>query len=204
MGSGKRASMREGPLAALFRKTETEGLEDGAEAPARPAAEPPEDAPKIPSPQERLRHAFSSDLPENLMAPPSHEPAAVEHAYSSWDGSGPVGKPRSIGLIILLTIVTLGIWTLIWSYQNGEELKHHARTGIGGIGYLFITLLISPVTMFLMAGEVEQLYRREGKEPPITTIWGLWFLLPIVGLFIWYIRIQKSLNEYWVAHGAIA
>ena len=27
MGSGKRASMREGPLAALFRKTETEGLE---------------------------------------------------------------------------------------------------------------------------------------------------------------------------------
>ena len=27
MGSGKRASMREGPLANLFRKTETEGLE---------------------------------------------------------------------------------------------------------------------------------------------------------------------------------
>ena len=26
--AGKRASMREGPLAALFRKTETEGLED--------------------------------------------------------------------------------------------------------------------------------------------------------------------------------
>ena len=95
MAGSKRASMREGPLAALFRKTETEGLEDGAEAPARPAgAEPREDAPKIPSPQERLRHAFSSDLPENLMAPPSHEPAAVEHAYSSWDGSGPVGKPQ--------------------------------------------------------------------------------------------------------------
>ena len=116
--------------------------------------------------------------------------------------SGPVGKPRSTGLIILLTIVTLGIWTIVWSYQNGDELKKHAGTGIGGIGYLFITLLISPVTMFLMAGEVEQLYRREGKEPPITTIWGLWFLLPIIGLFIWYIRIQKSLNEYWVAHGA--
>ena len=28
MGSGKRASMREGPLANLFRKTETEGLQD--------------------------------------------------------------------------------------------------------------------------------------------------------------------------------
>jgi cell division protein FtsZ len=94
MAGSKRASMREGPLAALFRKTETEGLEDGAEPPARPAAEPSADAPKIPSPQERLRHAFSSDLPENLMAPPSHEPAAVEHQYASWDGSGPVGKPQ--------------------------------------------------------------------------------------------------------------
>ena len=30
MGSGKRASMREGPLANLFRKTETEGLEPRA------------------------------------------------------------------------------------------------------------------------------------------------------------------------------
>jgi membrane-bound metal-dependent hydrolase YbcI (DUF457 family) len=136
--------------------------------------------------------------------PPPPTPAFAPSAAVAVAGSGPVGKPRSIGLIILLTIVTLGIWTLIWSFQNGKELKNHAKTGVGGVGYLVITLLISPLTMFLMAGEVEQLYRREGKEPPITTIWGLWFLLPIVGLFIWYIRIQKSINEYWVAHGAPA
>ena len=36
--AGKRASMREGPLAALFRKTEAEGLEDGAAPSASPAA----------------------------------------------------------------------------------------------------------------------------------------------------------------------
>ena len=44
MASGKRASMREGPLAALFRKTETEGLEDGDAVqapPAQPRAEEP-------------------------------------------------------------------------------------------------------------------------------------------------------------------
>ena len=40
MGSGKRASMREGPLAALFRKTETEGLE-GAPPPRAAAAAAP-------------------------------------------------------------------------------------------------------------------------------------------------------------------
>lgn len=116
--------------------------------------------------------------------------------------AGPVGKPRSPLLVILLTIVTFGIWTIVWSYQNGDELKRHSDKGLGGVAYLFITLLISPVTMFLLASEVEQLYRREGKEPPITAIWGLWFLLPIIGNFIWYFRIQKSINEYWTAHGA--
>jgi len=40
MASGKRASMREGPLAALFRKTETDGLEDPQAAATPPAPEP--------------------------------------------------------------------------------------------------------------------------------------------------------------------
>lgn len=117
-------------------------------------------------------------------------------------GPGQLGKPRSPWLVLLVSIVTFGIWTIVWSYQNGDEIKRHAGTGLGGVAYLFITLLISPVTMFLLAGEVEQLYRREGKEPPITTIWGLWFLLPLIGNLIWYFRIQRSINDYWSAHGS--
>jgi len=105
-------------------------------------------------------------------------------------------------LVLLLSVVTLGVWTIVWSYQNGEELKRHANTGLGGVAYLFVTLLISPVTMFLMASEVEQLYRRKGVQPPITTIWGLWFLLPLIGNLIWYVRIQHAINDYWVDAGA--
>jgi hypothetical protein len=134
---------------------------------------------------------------ETASTPPTPPPAPT----SSAGATGPLGTQRSIGMTIFLTIVTLGIWTWVWSYQNGEELKRHANTGLGGVAYLLITLFIAPVTMFLMAGEVEQLYRREGKEPPITTIWGLWFLLPIIGNLIWYVRIQKSINDYWTAHG---
>jgi cell division protein FtsZ len=68
--------MREGPLAALFRRTDEEGEEapkQEAEStpPAPPAAEPEAEvaSPTIPSPQERLRHAFSADIPENVLSP---------------------------------------------------------------------------------------------------------------------------------------
>jgi hypothetical protein len=116
-------------------------------------------------------------------------------------GGRQLGKRRSIWLVILLSVVTCGIWTIVWSFQNGDELQRWAGKGLGGLVYLLITIFISPVTMFLMAGEVEQLYRDEGQEPPITTIWGLWFLLPIIGNIIWYVRIQNALNDYWTAHG---
>jgi cell division protein FtsZ len=86
MPTGKRASMREGPLAALFRKTaeDTPGEERKQQEPEpqQPKAresepEPPaEPERRIPSPQERLRHAFSADIPENVMERPApHKPA---------------------------------------------------------------------------------------------------------------------------------
>jgi cell division protein FtsZ len=90
MGSGKRASMREGPLAALFRKTETEGLEarrPEGEPPA--AAEPELPARATPTPQERLRNAFSSDVPGDMMAPPEEPvrevppPSAADYQWGS-------------------------------------------------------------------------------------------------------------------------
>ncbi len=80
----KRASMREGPLAALFRKTETEGIgEPQAGAPAdSDGADAAPAAPAPPSAQERLREAFSSELPSDILeiratrAPRKHAPPA--------------------------------------------------------------------------------------------------------------------------------
>ena len=115
---------------------------------------------------------------------------------------GPIGKPRSVPLTILVSIVTFGIWTWVWSYWNGDELKRYRSEGLGGVGYLIITIIFSPITMFLMANEVENMYRAEGEEPRITTVWGLWFLLPIIGNIIWYVRIQNAINMFWQDRGA--
>jgi cell division protein FtsZ len=77
MATGKRASMREGPLADLFRKTE--------EAAPAPRPEPPREEPRVPSPQERLRHAFSADIPDDIMERPvEREPEFHEPEVRSW------------------------------------------------------------------------------------------------------------------------
>jgi cell division protein FtsZ len=138
MATGKRASMREGPLADLFRRTtednppRSEESEPGSQgapasapeptspaarsiqppldrlepehqappAPAEPPAEPPAPAEprrrsiphpslsadmaapepttperEIRSPQERLRHAFAADIPDNMLDRPSRDRA---------------------------------------------------------------------------------------------------------------------------------
>jgi cell division protein FtsZ len=109
--------MREGPLAALFRKTaepEPDDLERerdperDLDAPPHPALkgrseEPAEDlAP--PTPRERLRNAFSSEIPENVMERPGARPVmdeyARDHPASAGDGAIADGQPviRVVGV----------------------------------------------------------------------------------------------------------
>ena len=135
---------------------------------------------------------YTTDVTDASVPTPPVQPAPGT-------GHGPIGKPRSIGLTILVSVVTLGIWTWVWSFSNGEELRNYRRDGVGGGVFLIITIFISPVTMFLMANEVEKLYADEGQEPRIVTLWGLWFLLPLIGHIIWYVRIQRAINEFWQA-----
>jgi len=158
MANPKRASMREGPLAALFRKTEElekdspaaqqpaadaataadasepvvkESLPQAPVAPS-PATQPSrsqtepaqvehprdsgvphpslrpsideEQSTRIPSPQERLRHAFSSEIPENLMdRDAAHAPARdvpVREEPRPFGEAMPVAQPviRVVGV----------------------------------------------------------------------------------------------------------
>jgi cell division protein FtsZ len=190
MASGKRASMREGPLAALFRRTdENEEPEETPPAPAadeRPEPEAPQpraaspapaapgpatpagqqerrapqppaqqrphdpqrqapqqrpplkepqdreppphpretgyphpslgatpapvefDEPRPPTPRERLRHAFTSDIPDNILEPPAEEPydeqsrdlRVASDEPTPWGRARPTGQPvlRVVGV----------------------------------------------------------------------------------------------------------
>jgi cell division protein FtsZ len=139
MANAKRASMREGPLAALFRKTEGVDEQPPQESADTPAATPsaeatresaarerraapvhpresglphpalgaspdaPAEPRRVPTPQERLRHAFSSEIPESLMDPPSGRPVMDSYSRSHDEATsapGVAGRPviRVVGV----------------------------------------------------------------------------------------------------------
>jgi cell division protein FtsZ len=109
MAQSKRASMREGPLAALFSKTEEEqqarepeeqptakeaAEESSGQEPEEPPAkaDPPrapeaveedDDVPQIPTPRERLRNVFSAEIPANMMERSSDAPATAAGAAAA-------------------------------------------------------------------------------------------------------------------------
>jgi cell division protein FtsZ len=141
MSAPRRASMREGPLAALFRKTEDlDGPQEGTREPHEQAASSPAgdggagparltrpresalphpalsastfapDEPepvRVPSPQERLRHAFSSELPQNVMDRPSVEESLLDRAmiddYAD-EQARPSSRPASVGQPVIRVV----------------------------------------------------------------------------------------------------
>ncbi len=111
--------------------------------------------------------------------------------------TGPLGHPRGIGFGILLAIVTFWIYTFYWVFKTQEEVKEHSGIGIGGVVGLVIYILISPVTWFVIPSEVGKMYQADGRAAPLTGWTGLWLLLPLVGTFVWFIKVQGALNRYW-------
>ena len=111
---------------------------------------------------------------------------------------------HSTGLTILLMIVTLGIWGFFWTYRTNEDLKRYNGDGIGGWLGVVIYLLLSIILMFTIPNEVKNAYERDGRPAPVSAVWGLWFLLPIIGNFVWYLKVQSALNDFWTSKGASA
>lgn len=55
-----------------------------------------------------------------------------------------MAQPRNIGTSILLAIVTLEIYTFVWTYKRHQEMKEHSGEGVGGVLSLVIYILSRP------------------------------------------------------------
>lgn len=123
---------------------------------------------------------------------------------TSASNTGPLGKPRGIGFGILIFIITFGLYSLYWVFKTQEEVKNHSGQGVGGVLGLVIYIVVSPITWFLVPSEVGKMHTQDGRTAPFTGWTGLWLLLPIIGAFVWFIKVQGALNRYWESKTASA
>ena len=121
--------------------------------------------------------------------------------------TGPLGNRRGVGFGILMFIVTLGFYSWYWAFKTQEEMKEHSGQGIGGVLGLVIWILLNPVSAFVIPSEIGAMYRKDGRESPVTGWTGLWlfpFGFLIVTAIVWFVKVQGSLNDYWEAKGVPA
>ena len=156
----------------------------------------PPSPPDAPVPADAVPDEGSAGAP---AAPPAPPPPVVTYGQVPPTLNEVYYKA---GVNILLTIVTCGIWFCVYAYRTHGDLKRYKGDGLGEVAGLLLGLFISPVIMFTIPHEIEQMYQREGRESPVSTLWGLWFLLPFIGWIIWFPKVQRALNEFWISKGS--
>jgi high-affinity nickel permease len=112
---------------------------------------------------------------------------------------GAVGKIRSSVAVILLSIITFGIYSIYWQYKSFKELKDYTGQGIGGGLALLFAIILAIVNVFMLPAEVGNMYQASGRDKPVSGKTGWWVFLPLVGFIIWVVKVQGSLNRYWDA-----
>ena len=123
--------------------------------------------------------------------PPPATPAAPAAPAARW---GPKGKVREWVAVAIFSIITLGIYYLVWSYKVFKENKDFSGEGVGGVIGLILALLLGIVNWFLLPSEIGNIYEKMGREKPVRGVTGFWNLIPIVGFFIWIWKVQTAMN----------
>jgi hypothetical protein len=123
--------------------------------------------------------------------------ATASSPSSSAAGSGAF-KFRPPVVVILLAIITCGIYHLYWVYQLGREMKEHNGSGLGPGLNLVLGIFLGIVLLFTLPNDVKATYERDGRTTDISALTGFWNLIPIVGWVIWAVKVQSRLNTLWV------
>ena len=127
-----------------------------------------------------------SDTAPATPAPPA--------AASGW---GPKGKVREPVAVMIFSIITLGIYYLVWSYKVFDENKKFSGQGVGGVIGLILGFFLGIVNWFLLPSEIGNIHERMGREKPVRGVTGFWNLIPIVGFFIWVWKVQSAMNRLY-------
>ena len=110
-----------------------------------------------------------------------------------------IGKRRQIGLQILVSIVTVGLYGVYWAYVSHEEVKQYSGEGVGGVIGAVIYVFAGIITLFLLPIEIKRMYEKDGQQSPVSAATAFWILLFGIP---WYVKCQAALNDFWASKGA--
>lgn len=119
-----------------------------------------------------------------------------------------IGRVRSVVLLVLLSVVTLGVYYFIWLFKVNRDLQRHLGDGVNPAGRLALFILVPVIGWFLTilftGRSVRKVQIRAGNErlivPSYHAVWAA--LVPIIGWFVAMGFVQRGANRAWLKLGA--
>ncbi len=114
----------------------------------------------------------------------------------------PIGKHRSLFLVILLGGLTLGIYPFYWMYQTTKELTEHTQSYLLSPGWsIFFTIITFGLYSLYWWYKMNELLMEAQYEAGYSYIKDNKFLLLLLAFFglAWVNRalLQSELNQLW-------
>jgi len=139
-----------------------------------------------------------ADRPSPAPAPPRASPDSSQRLEPRGSNRGPLpGKVRHPLLVLVLAVVTFGLYMLYWFWMTLDEIRTW-RQGQGWGGAMVLLLfvpvfnLIFLVVYFLIPSYIWDLYARNGLQSPVSGPFGLVVFLP--GLLVPLALVVMILN----------
>ena len=112
-----------------------------------------------------------------------------------------IGKTRNAGVVILLGIFTVGIYTIVWYYKINKEIKEHDPDQEVNPGWAAVALflpIVNLVSMYNTANRIKKMQKADGSQdlisPGAALVWAILFGI------VYFIVVQAALNNHWYDH----
>jgi|GEM_PF-1469650 len=164
----------------------------------------------IPSPKKPVQAGPKKFVIPNKrpQASVAEKPAAEEPAPAA---NVVLGKHRNPVVPILLSLITFGIYGLVWLFKLYKEASLYANnrngasvtSGGAAVGFLFIpvfNIVWSIMLWFKTPGLVTKMRQADGvpaDQRGKTASLGFLMLIPVLGGILWIILTQNAMNSFW-------
>jgi hypothetical protein len=112
-----------------------------------------------------------------------------------------IGTKQDVGKVLLLTVVTCGIYGLYWMYRTAQDVNLALNREAVNPNLVWISILCFPVIFYYWYSLDQALVELGGQRGlPYSSNFILWIVLTVlagVGTFVAEVQVQSYLNQIW-------